>query len=127
MISHLLLRVGFWLLLTADTSSINITIGVLVALALPHHKGSRLPLFGWIKGAWRMMKLLPIAYLEALSLLIYNHPEEYVTSRPLGKDRNPWLLLLEIILINFSPNSIALQGEEQGRIHIHHIRRRKRP
>ena len=122
-----MLRLGFWLLLTADTSSINITIGVLIALALPHHKGSRLPLLGWIKGAWRMMKLLPIAYLEALSLLIYTHPEEYVTTRPLGKNRNPWLLLLEIILINFSPNSIALQEDEQGRIHIHNIRRRKRP
>ena len=127
MISHLLLRLGFWLLLTADTSSINITIGVLVALALPHHKGSRLPLSGLIDGAWRMIKMLPGAYLEAFSLLIYANPEEAVTKRPVGPDRNPWLLLLEIILINFSPNSIALQGDEQQRIHIHHIRRRKRP
>jgi len=62
-----------------------------------------------------------------LSLLIYAHPEEDVTTRPIGTDRNPWLLLLEIILINFSPNSIVLQGDEQQGIHIHHIRRRKRP
>ena len=126
MISHLFLRLGFWLLLTADTSLMNITIGVLAALVLPRKKGPRLPLMAWLKGAWKVIKLLPIAYLEAFSLLIHTHTEEEVTTRPIGMSRNPWLLFLEIFLINFSPKSIVLQVDQHRRIHIHQIRQRNR-
>lgn len=124
-ISHLVLRLGFWLLLTADASLINIIIGVLVALALPFPKGPRLPLFAWIQGVWKTIKLLPIAYLEALSLLLHAHTKEVVTTRAIPVGQNPWLLLLEIFLINFSPKSIVIKKDEQGRLHIHHIRQRK--
>ena len=126
MISHLFLRLGFWLLLTADISVMNITIGVLAALVLPRNKGPHLPLMAWLKGAWKVLKLLPIAYLEAFSLLIHSHTEEEVTTCPIGKDRNPWLLFLKIFLINFSPKSIVLQVEKQRSMQIHQIRRRNR-
>ena len=126
MISHLFLRLGFWLLLTADFSVINITIGVITAFVLPRKKGPHLPLIAWFNGAWKVLKLLPIAYLEAFSLLIHSHTEEEVTTCPIGKDRNPWLLFLKIFLINFSPKSIVLQVEKQRSMQIHQIRRRNR-
>ena len=126
MISHLSLRLGFWLLLTADFSMMNITIGVLAALLLPRKKGPRLPLMAWLQGAWKVIKLLPIAYLESFSLLIHAHTEEEVTTSPIGKDRNPWLLFLKIFLINFSPKSIVLQVEKHRSMQIHQIRRRNR-
>jgi multicomponent Na+:H+ antiporter subunit E len=126
MISHLFLRLGFWLLLTADFSVINITIGVITAFVLPRKKGPHLPLIAWFKGAWKVLKLLPIAYLEAFSLLIHPYTDEEVTTRPIGMGRNPWLLFLEIFLINFSPKSIVLQVDKHRRIHIHKIRHRNR-
>ena len=126
MISHLLLRLGFWLLLTADISVMNITIGVLAALVLPRKKGPRLPLMGWLKGVWKVIALLPIAYLEALSLLIQSYTKEEVTTCPIRMDRNPRLLFLDIFLINFSPKSIVLRVDKLRRIHIHQIRPRHR-
>lgn len=126
MIGHLFLRLGFWLLLTADFSLINIIIGVLAALVLPRKKGPYLPFSVWLKGAWKVIKLLPVAYLEAFSLLIHRHTQEEVTTHPFRIGRSPWLLYLEIFLINFSPKSIVLQVDKHRRIHIHQIQRRNR-
>lgn len=126
MISHLSLRLGFWLMLTSDFSFMNITIGVLAALVLPRKQGPRLPLLAWLKGAWKVIKLLPIAYLEAFSLLIHSHTEEGVITPHEGMGSNPWQLFLEIFLINFSPKSIVLQVDKYRRIHIHQIRQRNR-
>jgi len=126
MISHVALRLGFWLLLTADTSWTNIAIGVLLAFALPRHKDPRQPLSGWIKGAWQLLKLVPIAYRDAVSLLLHAHPEEAETTRTVDGDYSSWSTLLHILLINFSPKTLVTWGDEQQRLHIHHIRRRDR-
>jgi alkaline phosphatase D len=64
-----LLRLLLWYLLTADSSAVNLLIGVALALLLPHAQGRRQPLGPLLRALWRALVAVPQAYGEALALI----------------------------------------------------------
>jgi len=65
-----LFRLLLWALLTADLSALNLAIGVGLALLLPHARGPGEPLGPTLRALLRSLVAVPLAYGEALALMV---------------------------------------------------------
>ncbi len=132
MIFNLLLRLVIWFLLTANFSLVNITIGLVVALALPGLRLNLLrqrPSSGQIRELLQSIKkillAIPQAYWESLEIIFHPHEYEEVVMEPIKTRRSPKLIFLDIFLITFTPKTIVLKYHEAGYYEVHYLRRRQ--
>lgn len=122
----ILLRLIIWFLLTSDLSLVNIVIGVAIAILLPHD-APRLPVLkDWIRVLWEIIIAVPVAYFEALQIMILPHKKEAFLRRRVRPNRTPGLIFLDIFLITFTPKTIVLSYQEDGWYKIHSVERDER-
>ncbi|MEM0980074.1 MAG: cation:proton antiporter [Cyanobacteria bacterium P01_H01_bin.58] len=121
----LFLRLTIWFLLTADFSIANIVIGVCIALLLPRNRTVTAVLKDWLRVFGEILMAIPIAYAEALEIMVRPHNSEDVVMERVRDRRTPGLIFLDIFLITFTPKTIVLKCHEDGWYEVHRIRRKK--
>ncbi|MDJ1179120.1 cation:proton antiporter [Roseofilum sp. BLCC_M91] len=121
----LILRLTIWFLLTSDVSRANIIIGVAVALLLPRSVTAPAVLKDWLHALWEILVAIPIAYKEAIELMVRPHQEEETTLEQVKPNRTPGLIFLDIFLITFTPKTIVVRYQARGWYEVHWVRRRK--
>ncbi len=124
-IFNLILRIVIWLLLTNDISIINIAIGVAIALLIPRNKVSAAKLKDWLQIIWEIVKAIPIAYIEAIQIMLRPHNDEDFIYKRVKPRRTSGLIFLDIFLITFTPKTIVSKYDEAGLYEIHLVKRAK--
>ncbi|NWH06242.1 Na+/H+ antiporter subunit E [Desulfobacter latus] len=116
-----LIRLCFWLLLTADISPANICIGSAAAVLIPKVPGK--PISGKIFTAvlFQCLRAVPVAYLQAADMVIRRHRFEHIQTHPVRFGFNPLVVFMEIFLVTFTPKTLVLDFDEHGHITVHHI------
>jgi multicomponent Na+:H+ antiporter subunit E len=135
MIGHLILRLAIWFLLTANLSTVNIIIGISIALLLPRSSTSPERLQDLLRGLGRIIVAIPQAYKEAVELIISPHTQEEIVMERVQPRRGssgstlltPGLIFLDIFLITFTPKTTVLKYHDHGWYEVHHVRRRQAP
>lgn len=121
-----LFRLVLWALLTADLSWVNLAIGLVIALVLPHARGPKHPLRPTLRALARSLIAVPLAYGEALSLISCGErEEERWIQRPAGDPQHRLLIFLEVLAITLTPFTIVLglnNGERGPTYTIHQLR-----
>jgi multicomponent Na+:H+ antiporter subunit E len=121
----LILRLTIWFLLTADLSLANIAIGVVIALLLPRNRTLTAALKDWLHALWEIVIAIPVAYAEAIEIIVRPHADEDTVMERVKPNRTPGLIFLDIFLITFTPKTIVLKYHEDGWYEVHRIRKRK--
>jgi multicomponent Na+:H+ antiporter subunit E len=118
-----LFRLLLWGLLTADTSALNVLIGLALALLLPHAQGPRQPLGPLLKALWHALMAIPLAYGEALALIGGSRGEqERWLEQPASPPSQRLVIFLEVLAITLTPFTLVLglsrvEGRPVYRIH----------
>ncbi|MCK8600364.1 Na+/H+ antiporter subunit E [Desulfoferrobacter suflitae] len=122
----ILLSFLFWVLLTADFSWVNLTVGALASVAvafLPKHKVS----------AWRMsvtgiriLTMLPAAVGQAIQIMVLPHRYERIYSDRLEESGNAWKVFEAVFLITLTPKSLAISEVSEEKINVHELERKTR-
>ncbi|MBJ7898660.1 MAG: cation:proton antiporter [Cyanobacteria bacterium RI_101] len=120
-----ILRLGLWLLLTANLGLGNVLFGAALALLLPRPFAGRLTPWQLLQSLGRLLWALPQAYGEALEMLRFPHRYERRTWEESQAQGRPALVFLDIFLITFTPKSLVLQ-EREGRYEVHYLDRGRR-
>jgi len=126
MVSIVLFRLLLWLLLTADGSGINIAIGVLVAVLLPRQRLAPDRLRDWLQVLGKIAIAIPMAYIEAIEIMIFPHRQETMIRESVRPNRSAQLVFLDIFLITFTPKTIVSHYNEAGWYDVHQIERSPR-
>lgn len=110
------LRLLIWLLLTGDSSRVNVLIGVLVALLLPMSRRSRrLPLGQLLVALRDSLAAVPQAFAEGFVLLRAGRRlEEGLESQRFSDSGSALLIFLEVFRVTLTPFTIALGLEAGG-------------
>ena len=120
-----LFRLLLWALLTADLGLVNLAIGMGLALLLPHARGPSQPLAPTLRALCRSLLAVPLAYGEALALMVGGDRErESWIERPASDPRNRLLVFLEVFAITLTPFTIVLglsDGERGASYTIHQL------
>jgi multicomponent Na+:H+ antiporter subunit E len=103
-----LLRLLLWYLLTADSSAVNLLIGVALALLLPHAQGPRQPLGPLLRALWRALVAVPQAYGEALALIGGGREQERWLEQPASPPSQRLVIFLEVLAITLTPFTLVL-------------------
>lgn len=119
------LRLIIWLLLTADFGGVNLIIGLVVALVLPHNRVRAASLREWLSTVGKVAMAVPRAYAEAMEMLLRPHRHEAVVRYPVSPTRSPGLIFLDIFAITFTPKTIVLHYNEQGWFEVHQLVQRR--
>jgi multisubunit Na+/H+ antiporter MnhE subunit len=122
MIGHLILRLTIWFLLTADFSTTNIIIGIIIALILPRGYTSRAKLTEWLKVLIQVMIAIPIAFKEAFEIILFPHNNEEIITEKVKHKHSSLLVFIDIFLITFTPKTIVLNHNDEGFYEVHHIK-----
>ena len=122
-IFNLILRLVIWLLLTNDFSLFNIAIGVAISLAIPRNAVSASKLKDWLQIIWQIIKAVPLAYLEAIQIMLRPHNKEDFIYKKVNPRRTSGLIFLDIFLITFTPKTIVSKYDEAGLYEIHRVKR----
>jgi multicomponent Na+:H+ antiporter subunit E len=117
-----LLRLVLWGLLTADTSAINLLIGLALAVLLPHARGPRQPLAPLLRALWGALVAIPVSYGEALALIRGGGDEERWLEQPASAPGQRLVIFLEVLAITLTPFTLVLglsrvEGRPIYRIH----------
>lgn len=120
----LLLRLTIWFLLTADFSLANSLIGLGIAIVLPRSVTRPSAIRDWLHVIWEIIVAIPIAYIEAVEIMLRPHLYEDVVLERVKPNRTPGLIFLDIFLITFTPKTIVLNYREDGWYTVHRVRRR---
>lgn len=118
-----LFRLLLWGLLTADTSAVNLLIGLALALLLPHAEGPRQPLRPLLRALGRALLAVPLAFGEALALIQAGGSEvEDWIDQPASSGRQPLVIFLEVLAITLTPFTLVLglsrvEGRAVYRVH----------
>jgi multisubunit Na+/H+ antiporter MnhE subunit len=118
MIGHLILRLTIWFLLTADFSTVNIIIGVAIAVLLPRGYSSRAKFTEWLRVFGQVLVAIVVAFKEAFEIILFPHHREEIIREPV-KHKHSYLL---IFLITFTPKTIVFNHNEQGFYEVHQIK-----
>lgn len=122
-----LIRLTIWFLLTSDLSVENIIIGLLIAFLLPRSYKSSVKLQDWLKMLGKILRAIPLAYLEAFEIIIRPHNrEDFIMERAKLK-RSPLLIFLDVFLITFTPKTIVVRYNQEGYYEVHRILPGKQP
>jgi multicomponent Na+:H+ antiporter subunit E len=105
------LRLLLWFLLTADSSAVNLLIGVALALLLPHAQGPRQPLGPLLRALGQALAAVPQAYGEALALIAAGSggsEQERWLQQPASPPSQRLVIFLEVLAITLTPFTLAL-------------------
>ena len=122
---NIILRLTIWFLLTADLSLPNIILGLAIAILLPRGYTSPGKLKEWLQMLWKIIKAIPIAYVEAIQIMLRPHKYEDTVWEKVKPRRTPGLVFLDIFLITFTPKTIVTKYEERGWYEVHRVTRRR--
>lgn len=129
-------KLTLWLLLTADTGLTNVTIGVVIALLLPHQSVKQSPgalrprpvsggLREWTSVGRKLLIAIPTAYIEAVEMIFRPHSYECVGEIRSKPRRPPALVFLDVFLITFTPKTIVIRHDEDNFYEVHYVQRRR--
>ncbi len=102
------LRLLLWYLLTADSSALNLSVGVALALLLPHAQGPRQPLGPLLRALWHALVAVPRAYGEALALIGGGREQELWLEQPASAPSQRLVIFLEVLAITLTPFTLVL-------------------
>jgi multicomponent Na+:H+ antiporter subunit E len=122
---NLILRLSIWFLLTSDLSLPNIVIGVIIALLLPHNHKIRGTLKDWVRALGKIIMAIPIAYVEAVEMILRPHHVEDIVMEQVRPNRSAGLIFLDVFLITFTPKTIVVKFHDRGNYEIHRVKRRR--
>ncbi len=122
---NIILRLTIWLLLTSDLSLENIAIGMIIALLLPRSHRSIGTLRDWLRALGKIAIAIPIAYIEAIEMILRPHQAEDVEIERVPPNRSSGLVFLDIFLITFTPKTIVYKYHTDGGYEVHRVKRRR--
>ena len=122
---NIILRLTIWLLLTSDLSLENIAIGIVISLVLPHSRGSIGSLGDWLQALGKILMAIPIAYIEAIEMILRPHQAEEIEIERVPPNRSSGLVFLDIFLITFTPKTIVCKYNQDGGYEVHRVKRRR--
>jgi multicomponent Na+:H+ antiporter subunit E len=121
----ILLAFGIWMLLTADFSWLNAAVGlagaVMVSLLPKHRFSAGQLLYLILSGLVR----LPQALWEAFLVVLLPHRHERFIRQKMIHARNPWAVFCQTFIICFTPKSLVVSGEEEGKVRVHVLERKE--
>jgi multicomponent Na+:H+ antiporter subunit E len=122
------LRLGLWMLLTQDPRTLNVLIGLAVALLLPIESTRALPVQDLIRAMGHVLVAIPQAFHQAVLLLGRGRLREGFGTVPGKGRRNDLLMFLEVFTITLTPFSICLGMDPGGRsYHVHTLTPEQEP
>ncbi|ELR97647.1 Na+/H+ antiporter subunit E [Gloeocapsa sp. PCC 73106] len=121
---NLTLRLVIWFLLTSDLSPANIMLGIAIALFLPSGRKTSESLKDWLEVLGKILVAIPVAYIEAVEIMIRPHNQEEIIREQVQPKRTPGLIFLDIFLITFTPKTIVIKYAQEGWYLVHRIQRR---
>jgi multicomponent Na+:H+ antiporter subunit E len=122
------LRLGLWMLLTQDPRSLNVLIGLAVALLLPIENTRALPVRDLVGAMGPVLQAIPQAFQQAVQLLGRRRLREGYGTVPGKARRNDLLMFLEVFTITLTPFSICLGMDPDGRrYHVHTLTPEREP
>ena len=122
---NIILRLTIWLLLTSDLSIENIAIGIVISLILPHTQQSIGTLRDWLLVIGKIAMAIPIAYIEAIEMILRPHQAEEIEIERVPLNRSSGLVFLDIFLITFTPKTIVYKYNQDGGYEVHRVKRRR--
>jgi multicomponent Na+:H+ antiporter subunit E len=122
---NLILRLTIWFLLTSDFTLPNILIGVSIALLLPHNHKIMGTLKDWLQAIAKIIVAVPIAYIEAVEMILRPHQAEDIVMERVPAKRSSGLIFLDIFLITFTPKTIVVKYHDRESYEIHRVKRRQ--
>lgn len=122
MIGATALSFGFWVLMTGDFTPDNLLIGALAAAAAARLMAHRVSPRQYLAMALRIFMTIPIAYWQAVQIMILPHNRERNTWEPGSQD--PWTRFEQIFLITLTPKSAATETDDRGRVQTHYLERK---
>ncbi len=125
MVENLILRLTLWFLITSDLSLPNVIIGIIIAFVLPRGYPSREALKEWMRMLGKIIMAIPMAYIEAVEIIIRPHKYEDVILEKVPPKRSPRLIFLDIFLITFTPKTIVFKYRQDGWYEVHRIHQGK--
>ena len=123
---NIILRLGFWFLLTNDFSVANIVIGVIIALLLPQKYTDPGKLKDWLSVLWQVVIAIPQAYIEAIEIMLFPHNEEKMVRERVPPRRKAGLVFMDIFIITFTPKTIVVKYNKKGWYEIHRVVRKRK-
>jgi multicomponent Na+:H+ antiporter subunit E len=120
---NIMLRLTMWLLLTSDLSPENIAIGIVISLILPTSRESIGTVRDWLQAIGKIVKAIPIAYIEAIEMIFRPHQREEIEIERVPPNRSPGLIFLDIFLITFTPKTIVYKYTQDGGYEVHRVKR----
>ena len=123
---NIILRLTIWLLLTSDLSVENIAIGIVISLVLPHTHRSIGSLRDWLQALGKIVMAIPIAYIEAIEMILRPHQAEEIEIERVPPNRSSGLVFLDIFLITFTPKTIVCKYNQDGGYEVHRVKRRRK-
>lgn len=125
MTGPVLLAFVIWMLFTAEFSWLNALIGLagsmIVGLLNPYRFS-----------AWQLIRLwagmvirLPQALWEAFRIVLLPHGCENLTEQSVDHPESPWSVFSQTFLITFTPKSLVISEEKDGRVQLHSLEREK--
>lgn len=123
---NIILRLTIWLLLTSDLSVENIAIGIAISSILPHTHQSIGTLRDWLQILSKILMAVPLAYIEAIEMILRPHQAEDVKIERVPPNRSSGLVFLDIFLITFTPKTIVYKYHQDGGYEVHRVKRRRR-
>jgi len=122
------LRLGLWMLLTQDPRTLNVLIGLAVALLLPIESSRSLPAHHLVRAMGHVLVAIPQAFQQAVLLLGRRRLREGFGTVPGQGRRNDLLMFLEVFTITLTPFSICLGMDSAGRrYHVHTLTPEQEP
>ena len=121
-----ILAFGIWMLLTADVSWPNIIVGALAALGV-----SFLPRYRF--SAWQMVRLfisilirIPLALWESFRMVAGSYPNESSSLMNVEQPQNKWAVFCQTFIITFTPRTLVVSEEVDGKVRLHSLEGKKR-
>ena len=125
MTGPILLAFVIWMLFTSDFSALNALIGlvgsIIVALLSPHQFSAG-QLLGLVVGT---LIRLPKAIWESFLIILIPHRYEKISLEKVQDPKQPWSVFCQTFLITFTPRSLVISEEREGKIQLHTLARKE--
>ncbi len=118
-IFNVLFRLLVWFLLTANLSLINIALGVAIALLLPNGFRVTGNAKEWLIAIAKVGLAIPIAYIEAIQMMLRPHNKQEVVIQKIKPHRSPELVFVDILQITFTPKTIVTNYDPERGYTVH--------
>lgn len=126
MTGPVLLAFGVWMLFTAEFTWTNVLIGLAGSLLVGlfnQHRFSAGQLIALTVAVWVR---LPLAVWESFLIVLMPHRRELVSEETVNDPASPWAVFAQTFLITFTPRSLVISEEQDGKVQLHTIEREGR-